>query len=120
MASASTGPGVVPTPEEVGVTFRGMLIGNSQGFTISNNTIQGVSFSGSSAATGIVVTLTVNGGTISGNKVSDIKNTNTIKYVMKNGRLYDANTMNEVWPRQRAVAETWKSKDAGGIVGSQK
>ena len=54
------------------------------------------------------------------NPLDDIKNTNTIKYVMKNGRLYDATTMNEIWPRQRTTAETWKSKDNGGIVGSQK
>ena len=27
------------------------------------------------------------------NPLEDIKNTNTIKYVMKNGRMYDANNM---------------------------
>jgi hypothetical protein len=41
------------------------------------------------------------------NPLDDIKNTNTIKYVMKNGRMYDANTMNEVWPRQREIARLW-------------
>jgi len=30
------------------------------------------------------------------NPLDDIKNTNTIKYVMKNGRMYDATTMAEV------------------------
>ena len=35
------------------------------------------------------------------NPLDDIRNTNTIRYVMKNGRLYDASTMNEIWPRQR-------------------
>ena len=33
------------------------------------------------------------------NPLEDIRNTNTISYVMKNGRLYDGNTLNEVWPR---------------------
>ena len=39
------------------------------------------------------------------NPLDDIKNTNTIRYVMKNGRLYDANTMAEIWPRQRSATE---------------
>ena len=41
------------------------------------------------------------------NPLDDIKNTNTIKYVMKNGRMYDANTMAEVWPRQKQLARLW-------------
>jgi imidazolonepropionase-like amidohydrolase len=41
------------------------------------------------------------------NPLDDIKNTNTIRYVMKNGRLYDANTLTEVYPRQREVAKLW-------------
>jgi hypothetical protein len=34
------------------------------------------------------------------NPLDDIRNTNTISMVMKNGRLYDGNTLDEVWPRQ--------------------
>jgi Tol biopolymer transport system component len=34
-----------------------------------------------------------------------IRNSNTIHYVMKNGRLYDGNTLDEVWPRQRPAAD---------------
>jgi Tol biopolymer transport system component len=41
------------------------------------------------------------------NPLDDIKNTNTIRYVMKNGRLYDGNTLNEIWPRQRQIARLW-------------
>jgi hypothetical protein len=41
------------------------------------------------------------------NPLDDIKNTNTIKYVMKNGRMYDASTMAEVWPRQKQIAHLW-------------
>jgi hypothetical protein len=26
---------------------------------------------------------------------------------MKNGRMYDANTMAEVWPRQKQIAHLW-------------
>ena len=41
------------------------------------------------------------------NPLDDIKNTNSIRYVMKNGRLYDGNTLAEVWPRQRALPKQW-------------
>ncbi|HSM36326.1 MAG TPA: amidohydrolase family protein, partial [Longimicrobiales bacterium] len=34
------------------------------------------------------------------NPLEDIRNTNTVRYVMKNGRLYDGDTLDEVWPRQ--------------------
>jgi len=41
------------------------------------------------------------------NPLDDIHNTNTIRYVMKNGRLYDGNTLDEVWPRQRPLPTPW-------------
>jgi Tol biopolymer transport system component/imidazolonepropionase-like amidohydrolase len=41
------------------------------------------------------------------NPLDDIKNTNTIRYVMKNGRVYDGNTLAEVWPRQRELPKQW-------------
>jgi hypothetical protein len=41
------------------------------------------------------------------NPLENIRNTNTIRYVMKNGRVYDGNTLAEIWPRQRAVARQW-------------
>ena len=41
------------------------------------------------------------------NPLENIRNTNTVRYVMKNGRLYDANTLGEVWPRQRAMPKQW-------------
>jgi Tol biopolymer transport system component len=37
------------------------------------------------------------------NPLEDIHNTNSIRYVMKNGRLYDATTLDELWPRKRAL-----------------
>jgi hypothetical protein len=53
------------------------------------------------------------------NPLDDIKNTNTVRYVMKNGRLYDASNMTEIWPRQRAVADLYRADDVAGTRGSQ-
>jgi imidazolonepropionase-like amidohydrolase len=36
------------------------------------------------------------------NPLEDIRHTGSIRYVMKNGRLYDGDSLDEVWPRQRA------------------
>ncbi len=41
------------------------------------------------------------------NPLDDLQNTTKIGFVMKNGRLYDANTLDEVWPRQQPLAEQW-------------
>jgi Tol biopolymer transport system component len=35
------------------------------------------------------------------NPLTDLRNTTAIRYVMKNGRLYDGNSLDEIWPRQR-------------------
>jgi cytosine/adenosine deaminase-related metal-dependent hydrolase len=37
--------------------------------------------------------------------LEDIRNTNSVRYVMKNGRLYDASSMNEIWPRERKAPQ---------------
>ncbi len=37
------------------------------------------------------------------NPLENIRNTNAIRYVMKNGRLYDGNTLDETWPRQQRM-----------------
>ena len=37
------------------------------------------------------------------NPLDDIRNSNTIEYVMMNGRLHEGDTLNEVWPVQREV-----------------
>ena len=43
------------------------------------------------------------------NPLTNIRNTNTVHQVMMNGRLYDGNTLDEVWPRQRpAPDEPWR------------
>jgi Tol biopolymer transport system component len=35
--------------------------------------------------------------------LADLRNSASIRYVMKNGRLYDGNTLDEVWPRKRTM-----------------
>lgn len=46
------------------------------------------------------------------NPLDDIRNTNTIRLVMKNGRLYDGDTLDEVWPRQQpAPDEPWRNTE---------
>jgi hypothetical protein len=41
------------------------------------------------------------------NPLEDIRNTLSLRQVMKNGRLYDADTLDEVWPRQRPLRPLW-------------
>jgi len=41
------------------------------------------------------------------NPLDDLANTTAIRYVMKNGRLYEAETLTETWPRQRALEPQW-------------
>jgi Tol biopolymer transport system component len=49
------------------------------------------------------------------NPLADIKNTLSIESVMKNGRLYDAGKLNEVWPRQRPLPPLWFQTDDAGL-----
>lgn len=41
------------------------------------------------------------------NPLDDIRNTTSIKYVMKNGLLYEGDTLNEIWPEQKPLAPLW-------------
>lgn len=43
--------------------------------------------------------------------LADIRNTLSINAVMKSGRLYDANTLAELWPRQREFPTPWYRSD---------
>ncbi len=47
------------------------------------------------------------------NPLDDIRNTLTIRYVMKSGRLYDANTLDEVWPNQKSLPKPWWDTSVG-------
>jgi Tol biopolymer transport system component len=44
---------------------------------------------------------------LDGNPLDDIRNTNTLNRVMKNGRLYDAATLDQQWPEQKTLAPLW-------------
>ncbi len=44
------------------------------------------------------------------NPLQNLRNTNTIRYVMMNGRLYEGDTLNEIWPRRHTLElpEYWQ------------
>lgn len=48
----------------------------------------------------------------------DIHNALAIEAVMKNGRLYDGATLNELWPRQKTQPVTWWQRDEAGMGGA--
>ncbi len=59
------------------------------------------------------------------NPLEDLRNTTSIRYVMKNGRLYDAATLEEVYPRLRALEALWwqdlePTGALPGVVGEQR
>jgi len=41
------------------------------------------------------------------NPLDDIRNTNTVRFVMLNGRLFDADTLAEIYPRRREIEPLW-------------
>jgi Tol biopolymer transport system component len=49
------------------------------------------------------------------NPLDDIRHTNTIRYVMKNGRLYYGDTLNERWPDERTLEITWQSDEPDNL-----
>lgn len=53
------------------------------------------------------------------NPLDKIRNTNTVRWVMKNGRLYNGETLDEIYPRKRKAPERWwgNDKPAGGLPG---
>jgi imidazolonepropionase-like amidohydrolase/Tol biopolymer transport system component len=46
-----------------------------------------------------------------GNPLDDLRNSNTIDRVMKNGRIYDGDTLDEVWPRQHRAGPFYWQED---------
>ena len=48
------------------------------------------------------------------NPLENIKNTNSIRYVMKNGELYEADTLNMVWPQPKPLPKQfwWDTEPA--------
>lgn len=45
------------------------------------------------------------------NPLDEIEHTLTLEYVMKNGRLYETETLDELWPRQRRLPKMWFQDD---------
>ena len=55
------------------------------------------------------------------NPLEDIRNTNTITHVIKNGKVYDADTLDEVAPvKKEAETFHWQTKKPEGIPGMRK
>jgi imidazolonepropionase-like amidohydrolase/Tol biopolymer transport system component len=55
------------------------------------------------------------------NPLDNIRNTNTILYVMRNGRLYDANSLSEIYPEQKtAPVFYWQEKTPEFLPGIKK
>ncbi|MBI3981517.1 MAG: PD40 domain-containing protein [Gemmatimonadetes bacterium] len=53
---------------------------------------------------------------LDGDPLENLRNTTSLRYVMKNGRLYEAETLNEVWPRQRPLpAQPWRQLGPDGV-----
>ncbi|MGH9793197.1 MAG: amidohydrolase family protein [Candidatus Acidiferrales bacterium] len=50
------------------------------------------------------------------NPLDDIKNTNTVRYVMKNGELFEADTLKQVWPAQKDLPPFWWWKEPTGQI----
>ncbi len=44
---------------------------------------------------------------LDGNPLEDIRQTDRIRYVMKNGRLYQGDTLDEIWPRRKLLERMW-------------
>lgn len=51
------------------------------------------------------------------NPLENIRNTNSVKYVVKNGRMYEGDTLNEVYPRQQKAPEFYWNKLSGMPAG---
>jgi hypothetical protein len=39
--------------------------------------------------------------------LQDIQNTTSVRYVMKNGELFEGNTLNQLWPIQKTAGPFW-------------
>ncbi len=52
------------------------------------------------------------------NPLENIRHTNTIREVMINGRLFDGDSLNQVWPERRAIGRLWfQEEDPVGLPG---
>lgn len=56
---------------------------------------------------------------LDGNPLESIRATKDLRYVLFNGRLYDATTLDELWPRQVTRSPLWWWKERSSIHGAQ-
>lgn len=54
---------------------------------------------------------------LSENPLDNIRNTNTIDKVMKNGRLYEGNNLDEIYPSQKKMANLWQQSKPVAVPG---
>ena len=47
---------------------------------------------------------------LNGDPLKNIRNTNTIRFVMKNGEMFEGDTLNQVWPKQKPLPPLWWQK----------
>jgi hypothetical protein len=45
------------------------------------------------------------------NHFKDFRNTTSIRFVIKNGKLYESNTLDEAWPKPQVTGQFWWSND---------
>jgi imidazolonepropionase-like amidohydrolase len=51
---------------------------------------------------------------LSEDPMADIRNTNSVRYVLKNGELYDADSLDRLWPDKAPLPEMWWWNTAPG------
>ena len=52
------------------------------------------------------------------NPLENIRNTNSVRYVVKDGLIYDASTLNEIHPVKKPAEKfEWQTKKPGGLPG---
>ncbi|RRQ47538.1 amidohydrolase [Maribacter algicola] len=55
------------------------------------------------------------------NPLEDLRNTNTVSHVIKNGKVYEANTLDEVWPNEvKSAPFDWNNKGPLNVPGIDK
>lgn len=71
--------------------------------TIDGATIIGFDQDLGSLETGKLADLVV----LDRNPLENIRNTNTVRYVMKNGELYEGDTLTQIWPARKPLPKFW-------------
>lgn len=44
---------------------------------------------------------------LDGNPLDDIHNTNTVRYVVKNGEVFEGSTLDRIWPSEKKLSPLW-------------